>query len=152
MLQDDATYKTLLSQAGKLEIVRKPPAADYSRMAGRGRLTTLPSYTAGSGEQWQVDTRSCDLAGLDVMDRLRMYEEIHWRTGSPAQMHAPAVASIAAGRTVGVAPEADLYFIATSHTVSQSNGGFEHNLSPVARAIDRIVEANAGLEKLRAAR
>ena len=28
-----------------------------------------------------------------------------------AQMHGPAVSSIAVGKTVGVAPEADLYYI-----------------------------------------
>jgi hypothetical protein len=43
--------------------------------------------------------------------RVKWYEEINvWGT-EPAFFHAPAVASIAAGKTVGVAPEADLYFI-----------------------------------------
>ena len=41
--------------------------------------------------------------------RVRWYEEIGMP--GPAQMHAPAVASLALGRTVGVAPEASLYHI-----------------------------------------
>lgn len=56
--------------------------------------------------------------------RLRLYEEIHTLRGSEgvpadtgeAQMHGPAVASIAAGITVGVAPDADLYYIACNVT------------------------------------
>jgi membrane protease YdiL (CAAX protease family) len=46
--------------------------------------------------------------------RLKWYEELAGRTfgqSKRAQMHAPAVASIAVGKSVGVAPEADLYFI-----------------------------------------
>jgi hypothetical protein len=48
----------------------------------------------------------------EYADRLRLYEEI----GIPkfertASMHGAAVASLAVGKTVGVAPEADLYYI-----------------------------------------
>ncbi len=64
-------------------------------------------------------------------DRLRLYEEINIREDMTAQMHGPAVASIAAGETVGVAPEADLYFIAN----------FKH----LARSIDRILAINEQL-------
>jgi len=54
---------------------------------------------------------------VEYRDRLRLYEEIHSPAGAPAQMHGPAVASIAVGRTVGVAPGADLYYIAEQHGV-----------------------------------
>jgi hypothetical protein len=43
--------------------------------------------------------------------RLRLYEELHSRDEA-ASTHGTAVASIAVGKTVGVAPEADLYYIA----------------------------------------
>lgn len=49
----------------------------------------------------------------EYKDQLRMYEEIHVVKGSSAQMHGPAVASIAVGKTVGVAPDADLYYISS---------------------------------------
>lgn len=43
-----------------------------------------------------------------------MYEEIHvQKSDTYASMHGPAVASIAVGKTVGVAPEADLYYISS---------------------------------------
>jgi len=50
---------------------------------------------------------------IEYRDQLRMYEEIHGLRNERASMHGPAVASIAVGKTVGVAPEADLYFISS---------------------------------------
>jgi hypothetical protein len=43
--------------------------------------------------------------------QVKWYEEINVWGASTAQMHGLAVASIAVGRTVGVAPEAELYFV-----------------------------------------
>jgi hypothetical protein len=207
---------TLLSSPGELKIVRHPPAADYTRMRGHGKIASVPSYQPESKEGWQVDLRSCNLSALDIQDRfedllhcdfdsktvwpprlpaefdvrqimelgknpglglravhklgitgasvgigiidqallvdhqeykerLRLYEEIHWQESSPAQMHGPAVASIAVGKTVGVASGADLYFIAEEHGRSTPGGGFEFELSPLAQSIDRLVEVNKTL-------
>ena len=80
---------------------------------------------------------------IEHKDRLRLYEEIHCGDDQ-AQMHGPAVASIALGKTVGVAPEADLYFIAETHGVFQP-GGFDWDFSYLARSIDRILEVNSQL-------
>ncbi len=213
-------YVDLLSPPGKLEIVRHPPAADYTRMPSHGRIESLPSYRPGSGSNWQVDLRSCDLSALDVRDRredllhadfdsrtiwparlpeefdvtrimdlgknpglglralhargitgtgvgigiidqallvqhveykkqLRLYEEIHWIEGSDAQMHGPAVASIAVGKSIGVAPEADLYYIAEWHSRSFGALGFEYDLPPLARSIDRLVAISKTLPRER---
>ncbi len=53
---------------------------------------------------------------VEYADRLQVYEEADDIQGGwlQPQIHGPAVASIAVGRTVGVAPEADLYYIATA--------------------------------------
>jgi hypothetical protein len=215
---DETQYGDLLSAKGKLEIVRHPSPADFTRYAGRGKLTSMPSYDQSSTKGWQVDVRSCDLSGLDLSkrlvdlqhadfdsltkwpaklaksfdparimergknpglglrslhakgitgkgiglaiidqallvdhgeykDRLKLYEEIHWPKDPEAQMHAPAVASIAVGKNVGVAPEADLYFIANWMGISTAGGGFQYELSSLARSIDRIVEVNAELRR-----
>jgi len=48
---------------------------------------------------------------VEYGERLRHYEERSYPSRQ-AQMHGPAVASIAVGETVGVAPGADLYYIA----------------------------------------
>lgn len=82
---------------------------------------------------------------VEYADRLRLYEEIHWVANSPAQMHGPAVASIALGKTLGVAPEADLYFIAEWNGVLRPDGGVDFDLSPLAQAVDRMVVINAEL-------
>jgi hypothetical protein len=81
----------------------------------------------------------------EYKDRLRTYEEIDWPAMTPAALlHGAAVASIAVGKTVGVAPEADLYFIAEFHATSRG-GRDEFDLSPLAASIDRIVAIDAAL-------
>lgn len=81
----------------------------------------------------------------EYRDRLRSYEEIHLY-GDDAQMHGPAVASIAVGRNVGVAPAADLYYIAETHGTYARPREFEWDFAPLARSIDRLIEINARLE------
>ena len=77
----------------------------------------------------------------EYTDRLRLYEETDdikggWRT---TQMHGPAVASFAVGKTVGVAPEADLYYIATAR------GGDGKDFTYLARCIRRLLAVNRQL-------
>jgi hypothetical protein len=68
----------------------------------------------------------------EYADRLRLYEELH-SFEKRASMHGAAVASIAVGRTVGVAPEADLYYINTEWWASSP--------IPWARALSLILLA-----------
>ena len=70
---------------------------------------------------------------IEFKGRIRLYEEADDIIGGRSSMHGPAVASIAVGKTVGVAPEADLYFIAT-----QEFG----NPSYIANLIRRVIEIN----------
>lgn len=81
---------------------------------------------------------------VEYKERLRSYEEIHSPAGAPAQMHGPAVASIAVGKTVGVAPEADLYYIAEMHGTMEQ-GQFQWNFTWLAQSIDRVLELNRAL-------
>ncbi|MBP7053337.1 MAG: S8/S53 family peptidase [Phycisphaerae bacterium] len=80
----------------------------------------------------------------EYADRIRLYEEINILPGTKSQMHGPAVASIAVGKTVGVAPEADLYYIAQFNGMSLA-GKPSWDFQPLARAIDRILEINQQL-------
>lgn len=84
----------------------------------------------------------------EYKDNLKMYEEIHWpkEQNDSAQMHGPAVASIAAGKTVGVAPQADLYYIAEQHGDFKDNS-FNWDFTWLAQSIDRILEVNRTLPK-----
>ena len=77
--------------------------------------------------------------------RLRFYGEVNaWDV--PAQFHGPLVTSILAGRTCGVAPEADIYFVG-GHNFDKSETG--NSLIPnalhYARAVDLLLEVNARL-------
>jgi len=81
---------------------------------------------------------------VEYKEQLKMYEEIHC-SDEEASMHGPAVASIAVGKTVGVAPEADLYYIAETHGIVNEKGQFDWDLSWLAKSIDRIVEVNKTL-------
>jgi hypothetical protein len=56
-------------------------------------------------------------------------------------MHGPAVASIAVGKNVGVAPEADLYYIASNFCLKNGKTDF----TCLARDVWRIIEINQGL-------
>lgn len=78
----------------------------------------------------------------EYADRLRWYEEIPGIFESSAQMHGPAVASLAIGQTVGVAPEADLYYIGGAGSGPQSIVLYSHDY---AQAIRRILQINEQL-------
>jgi hypothetical protein len=78
----------------------------------------------------------------EYADRLRLYEEtaeLGWRH---ARMHGVAVSSFAVGETVGVAPAADLYFIATTVGISE-------DFCYLAQAIRRILAVNETLPRNR---
>lgn len=76
-------------------------------------------------------------------DNLMLYEQIHC-ADHEAQMHGPAVASIAVGKTVGVAPGAKLYYIAETHG-HLIGREFEFDATIIADSILRILEANRHL-------
>ena len=69
-----------------------------------------------------------------------LYEKIH--CSEPfSQMHGAAVASIAVGKNVGVAPGAKLYYIASTYGHNLSSGG-EFDASIIADCIYRVIEIN----------
>ena len=82
---------------------------------------------------------------VEYRDRLRLYEEIHCADEGGASMHGAAVASIAVGQTVGVAPAADLYFIAETHGETSGSRTFEWDFTWVAKSIERLLEINRTL-------
>ena len=80
----------------------------------------------------------------EYADRLRLYEEHNVRAGTLASFHGPAAASIAVGETVGVAPDADLYYIA-SWSMDISRDGSPMDFVFKAQAIRRLLEINRQL-------
>jgi hypothetical protein len=82
--------------------------------------------------------------------RLRLYEELHCADAA-ATAYGAAAASLAVGRTVGVAPEAALYYIAETHTTGRVDPSGEPRLGQpadlrvIARSIERVRETNRRL-------
>ncbi|HEX2997026.1 MAG TPA: S8 family serine peptidase [Anaerolineales bacterium] len=84
----------------------------------------------------------------EYKDRLQLYEEINILPDTPAQMHGAAVTSIAAGKTVGVAPDADLYYIgAWTGDWKPETDDFTWNFAYYAQAVRRILEINRSLSE-----
>ncbi len=82
----------------------------------------------------------------EYADRLRFYEEVNVRPGTGAQMHGAAVASIAVGKTVGVAPDADLYYMGSWsrdlwRTEKRINFGYR------AKCVRRLLQINQALPR-----
>lgn len=83
----------------------------------------------------------------EYVDQLRLYEVAEGTSTSwtdKASMHGSAVASLAVGKTVGVALDADLYFIGTS--MCNNTGTYEGNdYGCLAQSVRRILEINQEL-------
>lgn len=77
----------------------------------------------------------------EYADRLMTYETIQ-SSDESAQMHGSAVTSIAAGKTCGVAPDAKIYYIASTFGIFSPNGGFREDMRPIAESIERILAIN----------
>lgn len=75
--------------------------------------------------------------------RLQFYEETDDITGGwlAAQMHGSAVASIAVGRAVGVAPEADLYYIASA--LCGTGTPVRVDFACLADSVERVLAVNS---------
>lgn len=77
-------------------------------------------------------------------ERLRYYQEYHRAAEEAASTHGPAVASIALGEAVGVAPEALLYFIADD-LGRGTEEDFLRDMTYYAEDIDRLIALNGTL-------
>jgi hypothetical protein len=125
---------------------------DTAKSPGLGVRTLHARGISGKGIGLAIVDQGLLVNHVEYRDRLRVYEEIHL-DDRVATMHGAAVASLAVGRTVGVAPDADLYFIAETHVKdnlgSQEGKSFDEvvDLTPTARAIDRVLTINRSLPK-----
>ncbi len=116
---------------------------ETSRNPGLGVRSLHSAGITGKGIGIAIIDQALLVDHVEYKDRLKHYEEIHW-PGNVAQMHGSAVASIAVGSTVGVAPEADLYYIAEQHG-TYSHGTFDWDFTYLAQSIDRVIEINQEL-------
>jgi hypothetical protein len=90
------------------------------------------------------DGRGVDIAIIDqplVADHAEIEGRLHLAAeldvkGVPPQMHGPGVSSLAAGRTCGAAPGADLYYVAMP--MWKSSAGNQHYI----QGLERLLELN----------
>lgn len=85
---------------------------------------------------------------VEYADRLKLYEKVAPNPREGSTMHGAAVASIAVGKTVGVAPGADLYYIASRTTDWQQRRDkrkIPWNFTYYAQAVERVLEINQSL-------
>ena len=97
----------------------------------------------GKGVSIAIVDQALNPEHIEYADNLMNYELLHC-CDSGAQMHGSAVTSIAVGKSCGVAPDADVYYIASTFG-RYSAGGMKINLNYMADSIDRILEINTFL-------
>ncbi|MEY8522677.1 S8 family serine peptidase [Lachnospiraceae bacterium 38-10] len=97
----------------------------------------------GKGVSIAIVDQALNLEHTEYADNLMSYELLHC-CDDGAQMHGSAVTSIAVGKSCGVAPDADVYYIASTFG-RYGAGGMKINLRYMADSIDRILEINTYL-------
>lgn len=134
-----------------------PPAAkmpvgfDWQRMMELGKNPGLGIRTlhaqgiTGRGVGFAIIDLPLLVDHQEYADRMRLYEEINIIPQTPSEMHGPAVTSIAAGKTTGVAPEADLYYISCYPGDYGADDDFTYNFHYIAQGIQRVLEINQRL-------
>ncbi len=118
---------------------------DLGTNPGLGVLTVHAHGITGRGVNVAVIDQPLLVEHQEYANRLKLYEEINVDPSVPAQMHGPAVASIAVGETIGVAPEANLYYIATWAFDPSTRSTGKRDFRFYAQAIRRILEINRQL-------
>ena len=135
---DHTKWPDSLPKGYDIEIIK-----EYGMDPGLGIRKLHEEGITGQGIGIAIIDQPLLVNHLEYKDRIKSYEEVHIKSDF-AVMHGPAVASIAVGKNVGVAPEADLYYIAEEHGVYMEDG-YVWDLYWLAKSIDRIVEINETL-------
>lgn len=135
---DDTKWPSSVPKEYDIEKIK-----EYGMDPGLGIRKLHEKGITGQGVGIAIIDQSLLVNHVEYKDQIKLYEEIHIDSDF-AQMHGPAVASIAVGKNVGVAPKADLYYIAETHGVYKE-GSFEWDLYWIAKSIDRIIEINKTL-------
>lgn len=101
----------------------------------------------GEGVSIAIVDQALNPEHTEYAENIMSYELLHC-SDTAAQMHGSAVTSIAAGKTCGVAPDAKVYYIASTFG-SYGPGKMKMDLNYMADSIDRILEINELLPEKR---
>jgi len=150
---NDLLYADFDSQTVWPSADRMPSDFDWKRIMELGKnpglgIRGLHAHgITGRGVSIAIIDQPLIIVHKEYTSRFRLYEEINVTPDTSSQMHGPAVTSIAVGKTVGVAPEADLYYIATwaFDPSSWNPSSPKRDFRFYAQAIRRILEINRQL-------
>jgi hypothetical protein len=118
---------------------------EYNKNPGLGIQDLHKKGITGKGVSIAIIDQGLLLEHEQYKDNIMFYERIHC-SDETAQMHGPAVASIAAGKDIGVAPKAKLYYIASTFG-HFTETGYDFDASIMADAVLRILDINKKLDK-----
>lgn len=116
---------------------------EYNKNPGLGIRALHKKGITGKGVSIAIIDQGLLLEHEQYKNNLMLYERIHC-SDPTAQMHGPAVASIAVGKEIGVAPKAKLYYIASTFG-HFTDKGYDFDATIMADAILRILEVNKEL-------
>ena len=130
---DDLMYATFDDKTVWPAPDQMPTGFDWQKIMELGRNPGLgvrrlhEKGITGRGVKIAIIDQPLLVDHQEYAGRVRLYEEIDLQGQPKPAMHGAAVASIALGKTVGVAPEAELYYIA--HAIYRRN----HFAAPCSR-------------------
>lgn len=152
-LQKSATFDSKTKWPESLPAAFSPGAIlRQGKDPGLGVRTLHRKKLTGKGVGIGIIDQPLLTGHIEYADRLRYYEQLGTPSEEQATMHGAAVASLALGKTVGVAPEALLYYISADPTIGNASHDWQYDLRDYARAIDKFVALNQTLaedEKIR---
>jgi len=122
------------------------PAAllERSKNPGLGIRALHDKGYTGKGVSIGIVDTSLLVEHEEYKDNIMLYEKLHAGT-SYAVKHGSAVTSIAAGKDIGVAPDAKVYYISSQFGVFSEDGSFQHDAEILADCILRLLEVNKQL-------
>lgn len=133
---------------------KMPPDFDWQKIMenntgpGLGIQSLHEQGITGEGISIAIIDQPLLVDHQEYADRIRLYEEIHVMPDEQASMHGAAVTSIAVGKTVGVAPEANMYYIGSwTGDWDAATNNFTWNFEYYAQAVRRVLEINKSLPK-----
>ncbi|MEG2939947.1 MAG: peptidase S8, partial [Oscillospiraceae bacterium] len=136
---NDLSFNTDTRWSDKLPVGFDPAELlEFNKNPGLGIRALHEEGITGAGVGIAIIDQALLLDHEQYKEHLMFYERIHC-SDDTSQMHGPAVASIAVGKDIGVAPGAKLYYIAETggHWTDEE---FEDDYSVIADCILRILE------------
>ncbi len=122
-------------------------ALEFNRNPGLGIRDVHARGITGRGVAVSVIDAPLLLDHAEYAGRIRFYGEVNARNAM-ANFHGTLVTSILAGRSCGVAPDAEIYYVGSQNTDASSvDGSMTPNAGHYAKAIELLLEVNARLHR-----